>query len=170
VLDVFDARLLVPTSRKGRGVKQRARISIRVGRDVLDALRPVLAGRPNSAPLLERWRWKQVSVTDWEKDRRGPWTAASELSRPWKAIRERARLAEGTVAYSLRHSSIVRGLRSGLPVRLVAALHDTSNDMIEKHYAAYIADALDDLAANAIVPLLPQPAGVISIGSKRLPK
>ena len=28
--------------------------------------------------------------------------------------------------YALRHSSIVRGLRSGVPVRIVAALHDTS--------------------------------------------
>ena len=38
-------------------------------------------------------------------------------------------------------------------MRLVAALHDTSSAMIEKHYAAFIVDAMDELAARAIVPL-----------------
>jgi integrase len=165
--DVVDGRLLVPTSRKGRGVKPRAKIAVRVGRDVLAALRPAIAGRSSAAPLLERWRWRQISVTEWVKDRRGAWASASELVRPWVAIRERAGLAGGTVAYSLRHSSIVRGLRAGLPLRLVAALHDTSSGMIEAHYAAFVTDALDDLAANAIVPMLSQPAGVISIGQGR---
>jgi hypothetical protein len=35
--------------------------------------------------------------------------------------------------------------RAGLPVRLVAALLDTSVKMIEQHYAAYIVDATEDL-------------------------
>jgi hypothetical protein len=47
----------------------------------------------------------------------------------------------------------VRGLRANLPVRLVAALHDTSSTMIEAHYSAYIVDALDELAAAALSPL-----------------
>jgi hypothetical protein len=34
-----------------------------------------------------------------------------------------------------------------------AALHDTSVAMIESHYAAYVTDAMDDLAAKAIIPL-----------------
>ncbi|MFL9824101.1 integrase [Rhodoplanes sp. SY1] len=165
--DVVDGRLLVPTSRKGRGVKQRARIAVRVGRDVLAELAPVVTGRPSAAPLLERWRWRQISVTQWVKDRRGPWTAAAELTRPWGLIREKAELPAGTVAYSLRHSSIVRGLRAGLPIRHVAALHDTSSAMIETHYAAYIVDALDDLAAAAVVPLVAPPADVVTLRPKR---
>jgi hypothetical protein len=50
----------------------------------------------------------------------------------------------------MRHSSIVRGLRSGLPIRLVAALHDTSIEMIEKHCAAFIIDMTEDLARGGI--------------------
>jgi len=37
----------------------------------------------------------------------------------------------------------------------VAALHDTSVEMIEQHYAKWIVDGLDDLAARAVVPLMP---------------
>jgi hypothetical protein len=59
------------------------------------------------------------------------------------------------IPYALRHSSIVRGIRAGLPIRLVAALHDTSVVMIERHYSRWITDGLDELAARAVVPLVP---------------
>jgi hypothetical protein len=36
-------------------------------------------------------------------------------------------------------------------VTLVSALHDTSPAMIQKHYAAFIVDASDDLIAAAAV-------------------
>jgi site-specific recombinase XerD len=71
----------------------------------------------------------------------------------WEAIVTKAGLDNQTVPYSLRHTSIVRGLRVGLPARLVAALHDTSVGMIEKHYAAYVVDAMNDLAARAVLEL-----------------
>jgi hypothetical protein len=54
--------------------------------------------------------------------------------------------------YALRHSSIVRGLKKNLPVRLVAALHDTSVEMIEKHYAAYIIDMTEEMARQMLMP------------------
>jgi hypothetical protein len=59
------------------------------------------------------------------------------------------------IPYALRHSSIVRGIRANLPIRLVAAMHDTSVVMIERHYAKYIVDGLEELAARAVVPLVP---------------
>lgn len=59
----------------------------------------------------------------------------------------------GIVPYALRHSSIVRGIASGLPIRLVAAMHDTSVAMIEKHYSRWIVEGLEDFAARAIIPL-----------------
>lgn len=68
-------------------------------------------------------------------------------------ICEKLELAD-TVPYALRHSSIVRGLRAGLPIRLVASNHDTSVQMIERHYARYIADGLEELSAKAVIPLL----------------
>jgi integrase len=156
-------RLMVPVSRKGRGTKNISRIGVRVGDDVLDALRQSVAGRKGPDPLLLRPRWKQISLKKWAQTGRAPWLSASELLRPWALILARAGLPADVVPYALRHSSIVRGLRAGLPVRLVAALHDTSSAMIEKHYAAYIVDALDELAARAVVPLVQKSTSVVAL-------
>lgn len=149
---------MMPVSRKGRGKKKVSHVAVRVGEDVIAELRPAVAGRRGTEPLLERWRHKQVPGTNgkpqWVRDKRGPWLNASELTRPWQQIISRAGLPADVVPYALRHSSIVRQLRAGLPVRLVAALHDTSSEMIEAHYAAAIVDALDSLAAGAVVPLV----------------
>ena len=65
------------------------------------------------------------------------------------------------IPYALRHSSIVRGIKAGLPIRLVAALHDTSVAMIERHYSRWIVDGLDELAAGAVVPLVPKGGKVV---------
>ena len=146
-------RLVIPVSRKGRGTKNATHVGVRVGDDVLAALAKATAGRKGYEPLFLRPRWRQLSAITWEKIDRWPWTSSSELIRPWAAIVVKAGLPAGTVPYALRHSSIVRGLRAGLPVRLVAALHDTSSAMIERHYAAFIVDAMDELAARAVVPL-----------------
>ncbi|RUY09977.1 integrase [Mesorhizobium sp. M2A.F.Ca.ET.040.01.1.1] len=163
-IQIQQNRLMVPTSRKGRGTKNTTHIGIRVGTDVIDQLRPAIAGKQRGEALLQRWRHVQTKATEirppqWVRDARGPWTAASELARPWLDIITRAGLPREVVPYSLRHSSIVRQLRAGLPVRLVAALHDTSTIMIERHYASAIVDLLDELSASAIVPLMSdQPA------------
>jgi len=142
-------RVMLPSSRKGRGQKQTEKIAVPVGEDILDALMSVVDGRPGVTALLERWRRTQIGPTQWVKNRRGPWRAASEIDAPWRAIIAKAGLSDDIVPYALRHTSIVRGLRAGLPTRLVAALHDTSVAMIEKHYAAYVVDAMNDLAAKA---------------------
>lgn len=153
-------RLLVPASRKGRGAKG-ASAPVPVGKDVLDALLPAVTGRPDSARLLERWRHRVVAGDGlrWERTGRGPWQS-SELTRPWQAIRERAGILNA-IPYSLRHSSIVRGIRGGLPIRLVAALHDTSVRMIERHYSKWVVDGLEEIAARAVVPLVPSETNVI---------
>jgi hypothetical protein len=51
-------------------------------------------------------------------------------------------------SYALRHSSICRGLLNGVPVSVVAKLHDTSSDEIENHYAAYILDVAGDVLSR----------------------
>ncbi|TIT29488.1 MAG: site-specific integrase, partial [Mesorhizobium sp.] len=158
-VQIPQSRLMVPTSRKGRGTKKTTHVGIRVGVDVIDQLRPAIAGKQRGDALLQRWRHVQTKATDsqppqWVRDARGPWIAASELARPWLEIVTRAGVSREVVPYSLRHSSIVRQLRAGLPVRLVAALHDTSTTMIERHYASAIVDLLDELSASAIIPLI----------------
>ncbi len=134
--------------------------------DVLARLRPLVAGRRGHERLLLRWHHRQEAgdkamgkLPTWVRTERRPWATASELARPWRAALKAAELPADLVPYSLRHSSIVRGLRAGLPVRLVAAAHDTSVAMIEKHYGAFIVDAAEDLLRRAAVPLAP-PAAV----------
>jgi integrase len=100
---------------------------------------------------------REAPDESWSKESSGRWQLASVFSKPWAKVRAQAGLDKNIVPYALRHSSIVRGLRAGLPVRLVAALHDTSTPMIEKHYSAFIVDAMDELAAKAIVPLATPP-------------
>lgn len=146
-------RLMVPQSFKGKK-RQLQYVRVSVGADTLAALRPVTRGRPASAPLLERWRMKQISATEWVRESRGPWTTPSEMSRMWQRAVADARLPAVTIPYALRHSSIVRGLRAGLPIRLVAALHDTSVGMIERHYSRWITDGLEELVARAVVPIV----------------
>jgi hypothetical protein len=148
-------RLIIPVSRKGRGGKIGG-TPVPIGADVFEALMPAITGRSKDAPLLERWRSKQVTGgIQWKRVGRGAWQTASELVRPWEEIRAAAALPD-VIPYAFRHSSIVRGIKANLPIRLVAALHDTSVAMIERHYGRYIADGLDELAARSVVPLIPR--------------
>ena len=110
-------------------------------------------GRLAKDPLFTRWGYQRAGGLKWAKASRRSWRT-SELSEPFRAIVARAGLSSDVTAYALRHSSIVRGLRANLPVRLVAALHDTSTEMIERYYSAFIADALDAAAATAVISLL----------------
>jgi integrase len=153
-------RVMVPESLKGKK-RTISYIRVQVGADTLAVLAPAMAGRPLSAPLLERWRYVQIKTGErrnatqvWERDTRGPWVTASEMTRLWSEACENAGLGTTIIPYALRHSSIVRGLRMGLPIRLVAAIHDTSVAMIERHYSRWITEGLDELAARAVVPLV----------------
>jgi integrase len=146
------ARVLVPVSHKGSTTKSVEFTAVPLGNDILDALRPIIEGRPSTATLLERWRLRQVSQFAWERVDRGPWKTPSEMLRNWNAIVKRCGI-ERCVPYALRHSSIVRGLVAGQPIRMVAAAHDTSVAMIEKHYARYIIDAHEELRAKSVIRL-----------------
>lgn len=146
------ARLLVPTSFKGKGRSPQL-IKVCIGPDVAQILRPAIVGRKRTEPLLQKWRYRQIGATKWVRNERGPWKSAPEMTRDWRRVVAAAGL-EGTIPYALRHTSIVRGIRANLPIRLVAALHDTSVTMIERHYSRWITEGLEELAARAVVPLL----------------
>jgi integrase len=130
-VQVARARLTVPVSRKGRSGKAVVQTAVPVGADVIERLKPVLAGRAAGEPLLCHWTHRQVGPAKWERKERQPWRAASETLRLWHKTRARAELPADTIMLAFRHSSIVRALKASLPVRLVAALHDTSLAMIE---------------------------------------
>lgn len=149
------SRILVPSSFKGKG-KSPALTKVPVGNDVLERLRSAIEGRSPSDALLQKWRYRQVGPAGpnaWIKDYRGPWRTASEMTRDWQAVMAEAGLV-GVIPYALRHSSIVRGIRTNLPIRLVAALHDTSVTMIERHYSRWITEGLEEMVARAVIPLL----------------
>lgn len=146
-------RLMMPGSKKGRGATSKPAVAIPLADDVLDRLAPALADRHEDEPLLTRWAYKNIGPFRWEKDRRRPLGPANEIDKQWAAVIACAELPPKTVMYALRHSSIVRSLRAGLPVRLVASLHDTSTAMIERHYSAFIVDMTEDLARRAMLSM-----------------
>jgi integrase len=155
-------RVMIPTSAKGKGTKQRRYSAVPVGPDVVEQLKRLTAGRSGHEPLLMRWISRQIGPVEWERVRRAPWSNASEMLRGWRKALTAANVPY-VEPYALRHSSIVRGLRSGVPTRIVAALHDTSSAMIERHYSMHILDLADELARRAIVPLTSEPPATLSI-------
>lgn len=148
-------RVMMPGAKKGRAAKVKAPVPVPLAPDHIAALDPATSGRRADEPLLERWAFKRAKApARWERDKRRPWGPAYELGDLWAAAIAKAELPSDTIPYALRHSSIVRGLRAGLPIRLVAALHDTSVEMIEAHYSAFIADATEELARRAVLSFL----------------
>jgi integrase len=137
-------RVMVPASRKGSSTKPRPAIAFPVGEDVLATLGSVTSHRRPSDILLPR--------RDGE-----PWASASAMTWRWRRILTRCGLPQNITPYTLRSSSIVRMLASGVPVRFVAQLHDTGIVMIERHYARFITDAIETAARRAIVPVVTPP-------------
>jgi integrase len=135
-------RIMVPASAKGRATKARKATACPVGQDVIDLLRPALASQDRSDRLLLQKSGQ-------------PWMFSSEMTRPWRRALEQAGLPRGLVPYDLRHSSIVRQLSSGVPIRFVAVSHDTSTAMIERNYSRYITSEVEAAARRAIVSLAP---------------
>jgi integrase len=130
--------LMVPASKKGKGEKAvtHRRVPIDVG--LARRLQTLARGRPERKPLL-----RKPSGEPWRK---------SDHTRPFRRVAENAGL-DTTVAtiYALRHSSITRQLRAGVPVRVVAALHDTSVAMIEKSYSVGIDAHVDAIVRPALI-------------------
>lgn len=148
-------RLLVPHSFKGRGRGKAGHTPVPVSVEIIEALTPSVENRASDDWLLERdHKERRSGGIVWSVKGRKPWTSAAELTRVWRDIRERAGVRPEIVPYAFRHSSIIRGLRANLPIRLVAAMHDTSVAIIESNYGRYIADGLEELASRAVVTLI----------------
>jgi integrase len=139
-------RLMMPVSRKGAGKKQARSIPVPITTELADRLK----GR-SSGVLLKR------------ADGR-PW-AEIDLASYFKGVLKGAKFNNPSkvTMYALRHTSIVRQLLANVPVRVVAALHDTSVVMIERNYSIFIADHADELARAA----LPRPSELVSLGARR---
>jgi integrase len=153
--DRANPRLMMPSSRKGRGTKKIARRPVPIPAGLAARLRSVAEKRSDSAPLLVK-----PSGQPWKK---------SDHSRLFARTARKADLDPNEVTiYALRHSSIVRQLLAGVPVRVVAVNHDTSVVMIERTYSRYIGDHADALARVALLDLTKAPSGnVVQIATAR---
>jgi integrase len=133
-----DPRLMMPSSRKGRGRKKVLRHPVPIPADLAKRLAAAAADRDATAPLLFN-------------PSGGPWKK-SPHSRPFARIAKAAGLdPEEVTIYALRHSNIVRQLLAGVPVRIVAGHHYTSIVMIERTYSRYIGDYSDTLVKAALL-------------------
>ena len=140
-------RLLMPSSRKGRGRKRIDRHPIPIPMNLAAQLQQAAGERDSSSPLLLRANGNS-------------WSASSaDHNRPFQRAVARARLDASVTFYALRHSSIVRALLAGVPVRLVAVAHDTSVPMIERTYSKYISDHADSVLRRALLETAQPAAG-----------
>ncbi len=133
------ARLNVPVSHKGRGVKDVRSRPVPISAGLAARLRFAAGDRPVTDPLLLRADGK-------------PWRHSDETPRFETAAAEAGQA--GVTMYALRHTSIVRQILAGVPLRLVAVAHDTSVTMIERNYSRYIDQLGADAALRAVLPNL----------------
>jgi integrase len=145
VADVQKARLMMPSSKKGKGKRRIDHRPVPIPEGLALRLKQASKGRSVDAPLL---------VTDegkpWPKNHR-------DLVRQVMISAELD--PEEVTLGALRHSSIVRQLLNGTPIRVVATAHDTSVAMIEKTYSKYISDHADDLLRAGMLDLSEPPDG-----------
>ena len=139
-----DPRLMMPSSRKGRGRKRIERRPVPIPASLAAKLTALAQSRPGDAPLLL-------------KSDGTPWQSPGYV-KPFEQARDSAGLGSEVTYFALRHSSIVRQLLAGIPTRVVAVNHDTSVAMLEKTYSKFIGDHSDTLTRRALLDTA-EPAG-----------
>jgi integrase len=140
--DLQRDRLMVPSSKKGRGRKA-DKTPVPLTANLAARLKAATVGRPANDPLLLR-------------DDGAAWQPKiGDHRRPFERAALAAKLPPGSTMYSLRHSSIARALLRGLPVKIVSDWHDTSIAMITAHYGKFLKHHYDDLVRQALLDTAP---------------
>ncbi len=147
-----DPRLMMPSSKKGRGQKKVIRRPLPIPESLAIRLRQAGQGRAADAPLLL-------------KPSGEPWRKSDHTRLFARAVEQAGLDPKEVTAYALRHSSIVRQLLANVPIRVVAVNHDTSTQMIEKTYSKHIADHADVVTRPTLLDLgqPPQPTNVLQL-------
>jgi integrase len=145
--DLVGERLMIPSSAKGQN-KRASSVPVPISPALADRLRITAVGRSATDSLFVK-----PSGEPWRK---------SDHARPFaRAVMAIGEDPDIITSYALRHSHITAQLLAGLPVQLVAKLHDTSASQIEKHYAAAIASHTDELVRGAMMNLDTPAQGVV---------
>jgi len=154
--DRGDPRVMMPSSRKGHAGKRVERKPVPIPASLAARLRLAAGGRDASAPLLLRADGK-------------PWSATSADHRlPFARAVACAGLKPSVTFYALRHSSIVRQILAGTPLRVVAVAHDTSTMMIERTYSRHISDHADAVLRKGLLDTAQPAAGnVVTLSGRR---
>ena len=138
-LQADQARVMMPTSRKGTGDKPR-HIPVPITAGLASKLRVAAAGRSPGAPLLLKGNGIAWSAEN--GDHRDPFA---------RAVEDAGLDPKVVTIYALRHSSIVRQIKANkAPLRTIAATHDTSVKMIEANYARDIPHYDDSMRAGLL--------------------
>lgn len=148
--DTAEPRLMMPSSRKGKKGANKAACPVPIPPDLAKRLQALSRNHPRTALLLTK-----PTSGNW---RGGPWNDADH-DRPFEQIVDQCGLndweAKGYPAkvtlYALRHSNIVHQIEANVPLRIIAATHDTSVAMIERHYSRYITDYTDAITRAAML-------------------
>jgi hypothetical protein len=123
-------RLMMPSSRKGGRNRKIEYRPLPISPRLAKLLRQQANGRGTRDPLFGKiWN----------------------LATPFRTVAKRLGLHDDVTPYALRHSSIVRQLLKHVPARVVAAHHDTSVAMIEKHYSRHILNPTDALTRATLL-------------------
>ena len=148
--DVQKDRLLMPSSRKGRGRGELTRKPIPIPASLAARLADMAKGRPPDAPLL--------TMPSGE-----PWRVGDHYQ-PFQSAVKAAGLDPKVTFYAFRHTHITTMLLRNVPMTLVADACDTSPAMIKKTYAAHIADHGETLLrANMLDLAEPPHINVVSL-------
>jgi integrase len=142
--DRADARLMMPTSRKGRGQKTSTHRPVPIPASLGARLQDVSRDKLGKAALLTK-----AGGAPWRK---------GDHWRLFGRVAKNAALDPSEVTiYALRHSSIVRQILANVPIRVVAVNHDTSVAMIERNYSRYVGDHSDAIARAGLLDVAPAP-------------
>jgi integrase len=138
-------RLMVSKTAKGggrnRAERKLQRYPVPITATLCAKLKQAAKGRADDAPLL-----LQADGRPWNET-----NPHADYHRPFIEIVKAVGLKPGTTAYLFRHSSISRMLMRGLHTKLVADLHDTSEQMIRQHYGKFIVEHSDEIARAALL-------------------
>jgi integrase len=150
-------RLMVSKTAKGggrnRAEKKLQRYPVPITSTLYAKLKQAAKGRADDAALLLRADGRPWSESDPNTDYR----------RAFIEIVTAAGLAPDATPYLFRHSNITRMLLRGLHTKIVADLHDTSEQMIRQHYGKYIIEHTDEIARAALLDEPSTKAEVIQI-------
>jgi integrase len=140
VRDLKGDKLEMPSSKKGRGEKKILRREVPIPAALAARLREATRGKAQDSPLLTK-----PNGEAWSR---------SDHSRPFRRAVRRANLDSDEITiYALRHSSITRQLKAAVPIRIVAALHDTSVAMIERTYSQQIDKHVDEIVRGTLLDM-----------------